>query len=318
LKNPHFYKVKKNMSLLEFYDYLKIGRPNVVVPGTVVNAQGGHFDVFQRIGACSLNTAPYIRKDFYKITLMIGKGVLNYPKQRIEVNGPALIINDPVTPYSWETTSPCQSGYFCLFTENFLRVRTEPFKDSLLAKIHDMPVLLLDDIQVKEVSLVFEKMMALKDDDYAFKNDLLQSYVKLLIHEGLKMQPRDTNNKFNNASTRILNLFFELLEGQFPINSTHNIIELRTANDFAARLNIHVNHLNHAVKELTGKTTSEHISARIADEAIALLRHTEWNISQIGYCLGFEYPANFNIFFKRQTMASPKSFRQLQVLSNVG
>jgi len=314
----HFYDVKTNMSLLEFYDYLKIARPNVVVPGSVANAQGGHFDVFQRIGACSLNTAPYIRKDFYKITLMIGKGILNYPKQRIIVDGPALIINSPVIPYSWETTSPIQSGYFCLFTENFLRVRSEPFKDSLLAKIQDIPVLLLDQEQVKEVSMIFEKMMALKDDDYPFKNDLLQSYVKLLIHEALKMQPRDANNKFNNAATRITNLFFELLEGQFPITSTTETIELRTANDFAARLNIHVNHLNHAVKELTGKTTSEHISTRIADEAIALLRHTEWNVSEIGYCLGFEYPANFNIFFKRQTLASPKSFRQIQILSNVG
>lgn len=307
------------MSLLEFYDYLKIGRPNVVVPGSVVNAKGGHFDVFQRIGACSLNTAPYIRKDFYKITLMIGKGVLNYPKQRIVVDRPALIINNPLIPYSWETTSPSQSGYFCLFTENFLRVRSEPFKDSLLAKTQDIPVILLEDKQVNEISLIFEKMMALKDDDYPFKNDLLQNYVMLLIHEALKMQPReDLSNKFNNASTRIANLFFELLENQFPITSTANTIELRTANDFAARLNIHVNHLNHAVKELTGKTTSEHISSRIADEAIALLRHTEWNISQIGYCLGFEYPANFNIFFKRQTLASPKSFRQVQLLSNVG
>lgn len=306
------------MSLLEFYDYLKIARPNVVVPVSVANAQGGHFDVFQRIGACSLNTAPYIRKDFYKITLMIGKGVLNYPKQRIVVDRPALIINNPLIPYSWETTSPSQSGYFCLFTENFLRVRSEPFKDSLLAKIQDIPVIFLDEKQVKDASSIFKKMMELKDDDYAFKNDLLQSYVKLLIHEALKMQPRDANNRFNNASTRIANLFFELLESQFPITSTATTIELRTANDFAARLNIHVNHLNHAVKELTGKTTSEHISTRIADEAIALLRHTEWNVSEIGYCLGFEYPANFNIFFKRQTLASPKSFRQIQLLSNVG
>lgn len=302
------------MSLLEFYQYLQVGRPDVVIPNSVVNAHGGHFDVFKRIGACSLNTAPYIRKDFYKITLMIGKGVLNYPKQRIVVDGSALLINNPVTPYSWETTSPTQSGYFCLFTENFVRARTEPFKDSLLAKIHDMPVILLNETQVKETTLIFEKMMGLKEDDYAFKNDLLQSYIKLLIHEALKMQPRDSNTKFNNASTRISNLFFELLESQFPIHSTNNILELRTANDFAERLNIHVNHLNHAVKELTGKTTSDHISGRIADEAIALLRHTEWNISEIGYCLGFEYPANFNIFFKRQTLASPKSFRQVQSL----
>jgi len=298
------------MSLLEFYQFLKIGRPGVVIPSSVTNIHAGHFDVFKRIGACSLNTAPYVRKDFYKITLVIGKGVLNYPTQRIVVDGSALIINNPITPYSWETTSSSQSGYFCLFTENFIRARTEPFKDSLLAKIHDIPVLLLNEKQVAETTLIFEKMMSLKEDDYPFKDDLLQNYVMLLIHEALKMQPRDAGSKSPNASKRISTLFFELLENQFPIVSADHVLQLRTANDFAAQLNIHVNHLNHAVKELTGKTTSEHIAGRIADEAIALLRHTDWNISEIGYCLGFEYPANFNMFFKRQTMASPKIFRQ--------
>ena len=124
------------------------------------------------------------------------------------------------------------------------------------------------------------------------------------------MQPSEAQVKSNNASSRIASLFFELLERQFPIYSPEHVLQLRTANDFAERLSIHVNHLNHAVKEVTGKTTSEHISGRIANEAIALLKHTEWNISEIGYCLGFEYPANFNLFFKRQTMAAPKSFRE--------
>lgn len=302
--------VKKNMSLLEFYDYLKTSRPEVVIPSSALNVHAEHFDVFKRIGDCSLNTAPYIRKDFYKITLVIGKGILSYPNQTIVVDGSALIINNPITPYSWVTTSPVQSGYFCFFNENFIKSRNEPFRDSILSKIRDIPVLLLNEVQVKEATLVFEKMMCLMKEDYPYKNDLLQTYVKLLLHEVLKMQACDMGAKSTNASTRIANLFFELLENQFPIHSTAHILELRTANAFAERLNIHVNHLNHAVKELTGKTTSEHIAGRIANEAIALLRHTEWNISEIGYCLGFEYPANFNIFFKRQTMASPKSFRQ--------
>jgi len=300
------------MSLLEFYQYMLINRPHVTIPSSVTDLNAAHFDVFRRIGDCSLNAAPYIRKDFYKITLVIGKGILNYPKQRIVVDGSALLINNPITPYSWETTSSSQSGYFCLFNENFIRSRAEPFKDSLLSKIHDIPVLLLNETQVEEITYIFEKMMDLVDDDYPFKNDLLQTYVKLLIHEALKIQPKDSNDKSHNASTRISNLFFELLEGQFPIHSIDHTMELRTANDFAERLNIHVNHLNHAVKELTGKTTSEHISRRMADEAIALLRHTEWNISEIGHCLGFEYPANFNLFFKRQTSAAPRSFRQVQ------
>jgi AraC-like DNA-binding protein len=75
---------------------------------------------------------------------------------------------------------------------------------------------------------------------------------------------------------------------------------------FAEQLSVHVNHLNRAIRETTGKTTTAHISERIANEAIALLRHTNWNISEISYSLGFEEPAHFNNFFKKQTSQTPR------------
>ena len=39
-------------------------------------------------------------------------------------------------------------------------------------------------------------------------------------------------------------------------------------------LNVHVNYLNRAVKEVTGKSTTTHITERIVSEAKALLQHT--------------------------------------------
>ena len=56
-----------------------------------------------------------------------------------------------------------------------------------------------------------------------------------------------------NASKRISNLFLELLERQFPIDENHKELALRSASDFAEQLNVHVNHLNRAVKESTEK-----------------------------------------------------------------
>jgi len=101
----------------------------------------------------------------------------------------------------------------------------------------------------------------------------------------------------------------ELLERQFPIDTPENALRLKTANDYAQSLSVHANHLNRSVKEITGKTTTEHISARITKEAQALLNHTNWNVSEIAYSLGFEYPAYFNIFFKKQTGLTPGNVR---------
>ena len=101
----------------------------------------------------------------------------------------------------------------------------------------------------------------------------------------------------------------ELLERQFPIESPTQRFTLRSARDFAEHLAVHVNHLNRAIRLTTGKTTTEHIFERLTSEAKTLLKHTNWNISEIGYSLGFEEPAHFNHFFKKQTTMTPSAFR---------
>src|SRR5204863_8529399 len=93
------------------------------------------------------------------------------------------------------------------------------------------------------------------------------------------------------------------------IESFQHSLELKTAQDFAKQLSVHVNYLNSSVKEVTGKTTTALISDRIISEAKALLQHTDWNISEIAYALGFEYPTYFNNFFKKKTGEIPKSVR---------
>ena len=82
---------------------------------------------------------------------------------------------------------------------------------------------------------------------------------------------------------------------------------------YFSNLNLHVNYLNRAVKETTGKSTTTHISERIASEAKAMLLHTDWNVADIAYALGFEYPTYFNNFFKRVTGTNPMSLRPAEV-----
>jgi len=106
-------------------------------------------------------------------------------------------------------------------------------------------------------------------------------------------------------------VFTELLERQFPIEALTQRFSMRSANDFAQLLSVHVNHLNRAIRETTGKTTTDHIAERLLREAKVLLKQTDWNISEIGYCLGFEEPTHFNNFFKKQTQLTPTSFRNV-------
>jgi AraC family transcriptional regulator, transcriptional activator of pobA len=116
--------------------------------------------------------------------------------------------------------------------------------------------------------------------------------------------------RHNNAADRITRLFLELLERQFPIDSPERVLRLKKPGDYAYSLSIHVNHLNHAVREVTGKPTSFHIAERVANEAKALLKNTDWSVADIAYSLGFEYPSYFNNFFRKNTGATPLSLRK--------
>jgi len=129
----------------------------------------------------------------------------------------------------------------------------------------------------------------------------------------MKLQPSENFDEHKNAASRITNVFLELLERQFPIESPDLPLELKAAQDYANQLSVHVNHLNRSIKEVTGKSTTTHIAERIVSEAKALLQHTDWTIAEVAYALGFEYPTYFNNYFKRMTGTNPTSLRSVAV-----
>ncbi len=253
----------------------------------------------------------YSRKDFYKISLTSGKYIFHYADRSFETDEPILFFANPHIPYSCEIIEPTLDGYACLFTEDFLRLgdRSESLLQSPLFKIGGTPILNLNKEQSDSIGTIFQKMIAEQDSNYAFKDELIRNYINLIVHEALKMHPSENLTKHSNASERITSVFLELLERQFPIENTERPLELKTAQDFAKSLSVHINYLNSAVKEVTGKPTTAHIAERVISEAKALLQHTDWNIAEIAYALGFEYPTYFNNFFKKKTGHIPKSIR---------
>jgi AraC-like DNA-binding protein len=257
----------------------------------------------------------YSRKDFYKICLTTGKSIIHYADRSYEAEGTILFFGNPHIPYSWETISTTYVGYTCLFSEEFLKAsdRSESLQQSPLFKIGGTPILHITVEQREFLNTIFQKMIEEQKTDYVYKDDLIRNYINLIIHEALKLKPSENFDQHKNAASRITNVFLELLERQFPIESTDTPLNLKTAQDYAKSLNVHVNYLNRAVKEITGKPTTAHITERIVSEAKALLQHTNWNIADVAYALGFEYPTYFNNYFKRMTGTNPKSIRAQEV-----
>ncbi|OUJ72133.1 helix-turn-helix domain-containing protein [Hymenobacter crusticola] len=253
----------------------------------------------------------YSRRDFYKVTLIRGHNVYHYADKSLEVNGPTLLFFNPKVPYTWEPLSGDTTGFFCIFREAFFRGLSPGLIDLPLFQPGGKPAYALTTAQDAELSTLFEKMLAEAHSDYSLKYDLLRTYVSEIMHYALKLRPAEAHYQHPDAKARLTAVFMELLDQQFPIDSITRRLTLRSARDFAQRLAVHVNHLNRCIRHTTGKTTTDHIAERLASEAKALLRHMDWNIAEIGYSLGFDEPAHFTYFFKKQTGLPPSAFRRV-------
>lgn len=306
-----------NISIKEFYK--EIFGDNASLMDNMLDSQGnselGHFNVFETekfyFSGKKKSEMTYNRRLYYKISLIKGKNLVEYADKTVIIEQQGILFATPRIPYRYTPMNELQSGFFCVFTNEFM----SKSKTGLI--IDEWPiyqpnsdfVYQLDDNQYLELETIFRKMNQEMSSDYAFKYDLLRNYVLELIHAGQKLSPIKSTETSANAASRISSLFIELLERQFPIENEAQVIQLKSPNDFAKNLGIHINHLNKVLKQTTGKRTSEIINGRIAEEAKILLKKTKWNVSEIAYALGFDEVAHFSNFFKKQTSLSPLKFR---------
>lgn len=275
----------------------------------------GHVNVFRIadiMASCGKKgTMPYNRRNYYKISLIKGHNRVEYADKTVDILHQGMLFATPRIPYRYTPLDTEQDGHFVVFTRDFLA------KSKTGLNIDRLPIFSsrgdfvyqLTDEDYAQFESVYDKMQRELQSDYTYKYDLIRNYVMELIHLGQKLTPMEHVTDNLNASTRIFSLFIELLERQFPIETPTQMLNLRSAKDFAARLGVHVNHLNKVLKEITGKTTTDIISSRINQEAKILLKHTDWNVSEIAYSLGFEEVAHFSNFFKRNSQLSPSRFR---------
>ena len=277
----------------------------------------GHFNVFQLddfIGENSKSLS-FNRRIYFKVTLIFGKSRVHYADKIIDIEKQALVFSNPQIPYSWESMDDKQSGFFCVFTESFFQ-QFGMLSEYPVFQPNGNPVYNLSEEQAADFQQIFQKMFTEINSDYIYKYDVLRNIVFEVLHTAMKLQPVNliVNHQSSNGSERVSSLFMELLERQFPIENVNQQIELRSASEYANRLNIHINHLNRVLKETIQQTTSDIIASRILKEAKILLMHTNWNISQIGYCLGFEETSNFSNFFKKHIDVSPANFRKRTIV----
>ena len=65
------------------------------------------------------------------------------------------------------------------------------------------------------------------------------------------------------------------------------------------------------VKEVSGRTASDHIAEMVLQEAKILLNHTDLSAAEIAYRLRFSEPSSFNRFFRKGSGHTPLEYRMM-------
>ena len=138
---------------------------------------------------------------------------------------------------------------------------------------------------------------------------IIVSTIELLLNYcarfyGRQMITRGQTNK------SIVSQVAQILKKYFA-DSKINAQGLPTVKYLADSVHLSPSYLSDLLKKETGKNAQEHIHFYLIEEAKHHLLHTDKNINEIAYQLGFEYPQYFNKLFKQKTGKTPLEYRSL-------
>lgn len=201
-------------------------------------------------------------------------------------------------------------GYAMTFSNQFLVENTIPlaFIESLnlFQNYGQSPPLLPLEDQFESIRFFAEKILELMGKEVVMKNLSIGAYLKLLLIECNNICSINPVLEQDVTGTNIIRSFRNSVNEHYK--------KEHSASFYAGLQFITPDHLNRIVKAKIGKTAKEYIQARIITEAKRLLYFTDLNTKEIGYQLGFNVPANFSAFFKKNTGVSPSNFKLKEIL----
>ena len=238
------------------------------------------------------------------------------PGQKFETTEHCIYFGYPGKLESWEALEK-NKGFLICFTEAFARFDASASNFSSLYPFFNFEassLLPINQKQADELAVLATKMI---DETESLRADRPEMILHLLhiclitirrwYLKSEAMAPAENRNSFS-----IFNRFNIELDQYFARLAKEQGGTQAGVSTLAELLNINASYLNTVIKDLTGKTASQHIHEKIMLEAKSYLMHTDLRISEISYRLGFTNTTYFNRFFKRLTGTTPALFRNEQ------
>ena len=140
-----------------------------------------------------------------------------------------------------------------------------------------------------------------------FSKSLIVSNIEVLLNYCMRFYERQfvTREDMNHDALAR----FERLLDDYLYSGTAASIGIPTVKYFADKICLSPNYFGDLVKQETGKTALEIITAIVMMDIKAQLKSTELPIKEIAFSLGFNNMSFFNRYFKRHTGMTPQEYR---------
>lgn len=139
------------------------------------------------------------------------------------------------------------------------------------------------------------------------KEELLRTYLKAILIQ-VQRRKNELENNTENAVILPNDKRMQLIKFVNLIDENYN--KGLSISEYAQLMYISSRTLSDLVSLNLNKTPSQMIQERIILEAQRLLLHSDLNVNQIGYRLGFDDASYFVKYFKKHTAISPSEFRK--------
>lgn len=262
---------------------------------------------------------PFI-SDFYSI-YFLEKGYLEkiHQIEKVKINSNELYFTKPGEIKKWQELKG-SNGFIVVFSMDYLlslidyKKLSEIFK-SLLGNSRRKIKL------QSEFGTIIQIILNDIFNEYHSPNHHSKEFIKirlleLLIHSS-RIKGNENGNdirlqsfkKIKKSADFIYEKFLQMLDENHQ-QILHGESEgVMRVSYFATQMNINPTYFTKCIRQVSGRSAKKHINERLLILAKCQLIHTQQNISEISYSLGFESPSYFIRFFKKFEKMTPVQFR---------